>query len=75
MATSTARNTAVTNVVRHALISEFARQPPARPRPSLDELTDREQDVLALVARGMSNAEISEELVVSLATVKTHVGC
>ena len=59
--------------VTRKLISEFSRQPPARPRPSLDELTDREEDVLALVARGMSNAEIGEELVVSLATVKTHV--
>jgi DNA-binding NarL/FixJ family response regulator len=59
--------------VTRKLISEFSRQPPARPRPNLDELTDREQDVLALVARGMSNAEIAEELVVSLATVKTHV--
>ena len=59
--------------VPRKLISEFARQPAIRPRQGLTELTDREQDVLALVARGMSNAEIAQELVVSLATVKTHV--
>jgi DNA-binding NarL/FixJ family response regulator len=60
--------------VTRKLISEFARQPVPRPRQGLPELTDREQDVLALVARGMSNTEIAQELVVSLATVKTHVG-
>ena len=59
--------------VTRKLIREFARQPPASPRPSLDVLTDREQDVLALVARGLSNAEIAAELFITLATVKTHV--
>jgi DNA-binding NarL/FixJ family response regulator len=59
--------------VTRKLISEFARQAPARRGPGLGELTDREQDVLALVARGMSNAEIAAELVVSRPTVKTHV--
>jgi DNA-binding NarL/FixJ family response regulator len=60
--------------VTRKLISEFARLPAARPRKGLPELTDREQDVLALVARGMSNTEIAQELVVSLGTVKTHIG-
>jgi DNA-binding NarL/FixJ family response regulator len=59
--------------VTRKLIREFARQSPASPRPSLDVLTDREQDVLALVARGLSNAEIATELFITLATVKTHV--
>jgi DNA-binding NarL/FixJ family response regulator len=59
--------------VTRKLIREFARQTPASPRPALDVLTDREQDVLALVARGLSNAEIAAELFITLATVKTHV--
>ncbi|MDQ4098335.1 MAG: response regulator transcription factor [Actinomycetota bacterium] len=61
--------------VTRRLIEEFARQRPA-PRPSpaqLDPLTSRERDVLGLVARGMSNAEIASELFVGEATVKSHV--
>jgi DNA-binding NarL/FixJ family response regulator len=59
--------------VTRKLIREFARRPSASPRPSLDTVTDRERDVLALVARGLSNAEIATELFITLATVKTHV--
>jgi DNA-binding NarL/FixJ family response regulator len=61
--------------VTRRLIEEFARIGPAqRARPAeLDELTPREIEVLRLMARGMSNAEIAASLVLSDTTVKTHV--
>jgi DNA-binding NarL/FixJ family response regulator len=61
--------------VTRRLIAEFAHRPgPAQAAPAaLDVLTDREREVLALVARGLSNGEIAQHLVVSPATSKTHV--
>ena len=58
--------------ITRRLIEEFSDPGPAPP-PGLDELTNRELDVLRLVARGFSNAEIAGELVIGESTVKTHV--
>jgi DNA-binding NarL/FixJ family response regulator len=62
--------------VTRRLIEAFARRPPeTSPSPTrLNSLTARERDVLLLIARGRSNAEIAVDLFVSEATVKTHVG-
>ena len=55
-------------------MSSFARsdraQPPSQP---IDPLTDREEQVLLTIARGRTNAEIAQELHISLSTVKTHI--
>jgi DNA-binding NarL/FixJ family response regulator len=62
--------------VTRRLIDEFARVPQADPVPSaeLSGVTAREREVLILVARGLSNAEVSDRLNVSQTTVKTHIG-
>jgi DNA-binding NarL/FixJ family response regulator len=61
--------------VTRRLIEEFARVGPARraQSPELDELTPRELEVLRLLARGMTNAEIAAHFVLGETTVKTHV--
>ncbi|HEV7979187.1 response regulator transcription factor [Amycolatopsis sp.] len=62
--------------VTRRLIAEFSRRPePATtPARALGGVTEREREVLGLVARGLSNTEIAAHLHLSLATVKTHVG-
>jgi len=54
-------------------IERFTRIPRTTPAPRLGELTERELDVFRLIARGLSNAEIGEELYISDTTVKTHI--
>lgn len=72
---ATARGDAlVAPSVTRRLIEDFVGRPsPARARTVLASLTDRERDVLALVARGMTNAEIAAALRIAEQTVKTHV--
>jgi DNA-binding NarL/FixJ family response regulator len=59
--------------VTRRIIAEFARQARAQPVAALETLTAREREVLVLLARGRSNAEVAGELFVSEGTVKTHV--
>jgi DNA-binding NarL/FixJ family response regulator len=59
--------------VTRRLVETFAQRPERVAPPGLDELTPREVEVLKAMARGRSNAEIAELLVVSEATIKTHV--
>jgi DNA-binding NarL/FixJ family response regulator len=61
--------------VTRRLIADFARQQqPGQPPPALDALTQRETEVLRLIARGLSNTEISDTLVIAEQTTKTYVG-
>ncbi len=58
--------------ITRRLIEQFA-APPPEPPPGLDDLTPRELEIMRHVARGMSNLEIANELIIGEATVKTHV--
>ncbi len=60
--------------ITRRLIERFVEQPTTRHNPALDDLTPRESEVLRLIARGLSNGEIAETLVVTEHTAKTHVG-
>src|SRR5262249_45622424 len=62
--------------ITRRLVERFAPRAPTRPavHAELSELTPRELEVLRLLARGLSNAELATELTLSEATVKTHVG-
>jgi len=67
--------------VTRRLVAEFTRRPPPPPAPpptpppgTLPAITVREQEVLALIATGLSNSEIADKLYISEATAKTHVG-
>jgi DNA-binding NarL/FixJ family response regulator len=55
------------------VIRQFTRIPRPAPPKELDELTAREQDILLLIARGLSNSEIGQQLYIGETTVKTHV--
>jgi DNA-binding NarL/FixJ family response regulator len=61
--------------VTRTLIAEFVAESsrPVKPHPQLDQLTDREREVVALAAQGLNNHEIADRLVVSPATARTHV--
>ncbi len=59
--------------VTSRVIKQFTRMPQASPPKQLEDLTEREVDVFRLIVRGLSNAEIGQELYISDTTVKTHI--
>ena len=72
--TVAAGNTLLAPAITRRLVEQFVRRPPPGRRPErLHGLTNREQEILSYVGRGLSNAEIATELVLAETTVKTHV--
>ena len=71
--TVAAEDALLSPAITKRVINQFTRIPRHEPPKELDELTAREQDILRLIARGLSNAEIGAELYISETTVKTHV--
>jgi DNA-binding NarL/FixJ family response regulator len=63
----------ISPTITKKVIKQFARLPRPDPPKELDELSERERDVFRLMARGLSNGEIGQELYISETTVKTHV--
>jgi DNA-binding NarL/FixJ family response regulator len=59
--------------VTRRVIKQFTRVPRPAPPKQLDQLTEREREIFALIADGLSNAEIGERLYISDTTVKTHI--
>ena len=66
-------NALLSPAITKRVIKQFARIPRQVPPKELGELTAREQDILRLIATGLSNAEIGQQLYISETTVKTHV--
>ena len=66
-------NALLSPTVTKRVIKQFTRTPRREPPKALEDLSDREQEVFRLIARGLSNAEIGKELFISETTVKTHI--
>jgi DNA-binding NarL/FixJ family response regulator len=66
-------NALLSPAVTKRVIERFTRIPQPTPPPELAELTERELDVFRLIARGLSNAEIGQQLFIGDTTVKTHI--
>ncbi|HEU5127281.1 MAG TPA: response regulator transcription factor [Glycomyces sp.] len=68
-----AGETLLSPAIAAKLVAEYVAHPPARLAGKIEGLTGRETEIVALVARGLTNAEIAERLFISPATAKTHV--